>query len=115
VSYVRYAVPVSDDKVSSHFGHCRQFAFFDVNEQGKEILSKKLISSPGHEPGLLPRWLAEQDVSLVIASGMGSRARSLFQQNHVGVVIGTLESDPEKAVLSYLHGRLGTGSNICDH
>ncbi len=85
------------------------------NEERKEILRKELVPSPGHQPGLLPEWLAEQGVSVVIASGMGSRAQSLFSQNHIGVVIGVLEDDPEKAVLNYLNGTLATGENICDH
>jgi predicted Fe-Mo cluster-binding NifX family protein len=46
---------------------------------------------------------------------MGMRAQGLFQENGIQVVIGALESDPEKAVLSYLSGKLATGNNICDH
>ena len=112
---MRYAIPVSGGVVSPHFGHCEYFALIDVDEQTKEILKKELVPSPGHQPGLLPEWLAEQGVSFVIAGGMGSRAQSLFQQNRIGVIIGTLESDPEKAVLNYLNGQLATGDNICDH
>jgi ATP-binding protein involved in chromosome partitioning len=112
---MRYAVPVSGDMVSPHFGHCEQFALFDVDEQTNNILKKELVTSPGHEPGLLPEWLAEHGVSFVIAGGMGSRAQSLFQQNRIGVILGVLESDPEKAVLSHLNGQLATGDNICDH
>ena len=52
---------------------------------------------------------------MVIASGMGSRAQGLFNQNRIGVIIGALEVDPEKAVLNYLNGTLATGGNICDH
>jgi len=112
---MRFAVPVSGGTVSPHFGHCEQFALFDIDEQGKKILRKELVASPGHQPGLLPEWLAEQGVSLVIAGGMGSRAQSLFQQNRIGVVTGIMESDPERVVLSYLNGVLATGPNICDH
>jgi len=112
---MKYAVPVNGGVMSPHFGHCEQFALFDVEEQSKEIIKKELVNSPGHQPGLLPEWLSEQGVSLVIAGGMGSRAQGLFQQNGIGVVLGTLESDPEKAVLSYLKGRLATGNNVCDH
>ena len=112
---MRYAIPVSSGGLSAHFGHCEHFALIDVDEERKEILRKELVPSPGHQPGLLPEWLAEQGVSVVIAGGMGSRAQSLFNQNHIGVVIGTLESDPEKAVLNYLNGTLATGENICDH
>ena len=112
---MRYAVPVSNGMVSPHFGHCEHFALIDVDEERKEIMRKELIPSPGHQPGLLPEWLAEQGVSLVIAGGMSSRAQGLFQQNGIGVIIGAIESDPEKAVLSYLNGALATEDNICDH
>ena len=112
---MRYAVPVSDGMVSPHFGHCEYFALIDVDEQAKKVLKKELVASPGHQPGLLPEWLAEQGVAFVIAGGMGSRAQGLFQQNRIGVIIGTVESDPEKAVLSYLNGQLAVEDNICDH
>jgi predicted Fe-Mo cluster-binding NifX family protein len=112
---MKYAVPVSGGVMCSHFGHCEQFALIDVDEKNKEIIRKELVPSPGHQPGLLPPWLAEKGVAFVIAGGMGMRAQGLFQENGIQVVIGALESDPEKAVLSYLNGQLATGGNICDH
>ena len=112
---MKYAVPVSGGIMCPHFGHCEQFALFDVDEQKKEITQKEIVPSPGHQPGLLPTWLAGQGVAVVIAGGIGSRAQGLFQQNGIKVVLGALESDPAKAVQSYLGGRLDTGDNICDH
>ncbi|MCJ7655295.1 MAG: NifB/NifX family molybdenum-iron cluster-binding protein [Dehalococcoidia bacterium] len=112
---MRYAVPVTDGRLAAHFGHCQQFAIFDADEANKTIQKKEIIASPGHEPGLLPMWLAEHGVSAVIAGGMGSRAQSLFRENHIRVIIGATESDPEEAVLQYLSGTLATGDNICDH
>jgi len=112
---MRYAIPVSSGTLSPHFGHCEHFALIDVDEARKEIIRKELVPSPGHQPGLLPEWLAEQGVAFVFAGGMGSRAQSLFRQNRIGVITGIMESDPEKAVLSYLEGVLTTGDNICDH
>ena len=112
---MKYAVPVTGGMMSQHFGHCEQFALFDVDEQSKEITKKELVTSPEHQPGLLPNWLADKGVSIVIAGGMGPRAVEIFQQNGIKVVLGALESDPEKAVLSYLQGRLTIGDNVCDH
>ncbi|MBE0479989.1 MAG: NifB/NifX family molybdenum-iron cluster-binding protein [Dehalococcoidia bacterium] len=112
---MRYAIPVSGNMVSPHFGHCEHFALIDVDEQTRSILKKELLPTPGHQPGLLPEWLAQQGVSFVIAGGMGSRAQDLFQQNRIGVITGVLESDPEKAVLNHLNGQLAIGGNICDH
>lgn len=112
---MRYAVPVSGGLVSPHFGRCEQFALFDIDEEGKEVIKKEFIASPGHEPGLLPGWLAEQGVSVVIASGMGSRAQSLFSQSRIKVVVNVLESDPERAVRDYLAEKLELGDEACDH
>ena len=112
---MRYAVPVSGGAMSPHFGHCEQFAIFDVEEGKKEIINKELIPSPEHQPGLLPNWLADKGVSVIIAGGMGPRAQELFYQKNIEVVIGALESDPEKAVLSYINGALAIGDNVCDH
>jgi Uncharacterized conserved protein len=112
---MRYAVPVSNGRVAAHFGHCSHFALFDVDETTRTIVRRETIPSPGHQPGLLPAWLAEEGVSAVMASGMGSRAQNLFRENHVEVIIGTLEDDPEKVVLDYIGGILATGDNLCDH
>jgi len=112
---MRYAVPITDGKVAEHFGHCSHFAFFDIDETRNAIIRKEMVASPGHQPGLLPAWLAEEGVSAVIASGMGSRAQALFRENRIEVVTGTLGEDPEKVVLDYIRGILAIGDNICDH
>ena len=112
---MRYAIPTADGKVAAHFGHCSHFAVFDVDESTKAIVKKEVISSPGHQPGFLPAWLAEEGVSVVIASGMGSRAQALFSEHHIEVVVGVLGDEPEKAVLDYIRGELARGDNICDH
>jgi predicted Fe-Mo cluster-binding NifX family protein len=112
---MRYAIPVTEGKVAAHFGHCSHFALFDVDESTKAIVKREVIQSPGHQPGFLPAWLAEEGVSVVIASGMGSRARAIFDENHIEVVVGVLSEEPEQAVLDYIKGKLATGDNICDH
>jgi ATP-binding protein involved in chromosome partitioning len=112
---MRYAVPVSNNKLAAHFGHCEHFAFIDVDEATKSIVGSELVASPPHQPGLLPGWLAEAGVAAVIAGGMGSRAQSLFQENRIQVIIGAPEDDPEQIVLAYIQGTLATGDNVCDH
>jgi ATP-binding protein involved in chromosome partitioning len=112
---MRVAVPVTDSRVAAHFGHCSHFALFDIDEATKAIVKRELIPSPGHQPGFLPAWLAEEGVSVVIAGGMGSRAQAIFDENRIQVVVGVLSDDPEEATLDYLKGELATGDNICDH
>ena len=112
---MRYAVPIAGGRGAEHFGHCEQFALFDVDKTKKEIVKKRIIDSPAHQPGLLPVWLSEEGVSVVIAGGMGSRAQDLFRQSRIEVFVGTMETDPERAVLDYIGGKLVGGDNICDH
>ena len=112
---MKYAVPVSGGTMSPHFGHCEQFAFFEVDDDSKEIINTEYIPSPPHQPGLLPVWLAERGAGVIIAGGMGPRAVDLFQQRGINVVLGATESDPAQAVLSHLGGTLTTGENVCDH
>jgi predicted Fe-Mo cluster-binding NifX family protein len=100
--------------MSAHFGHSEQFALIDVDESSGQVTRKELLASPGHQPGFLPGWLAQQGVKVVIAGGMGPRAVELFQANGVEVVLGAMESDPEKAVLSKISGALAIGDNTCD-
>lgn len=112
---MRYAVPITDGKLAAHFGHCRHFALFDVDDMTKVITRKEIIASPGHQPGLLPAWLADEGVSVVIAGGMGSRAQALFMENRIEVVVGVHGDDPEDIVLAHTKGKLIAGDNICDH
>ena len=112
---MRYAIPVSNGRLAAHFGHCEHFALFDVDETTKAILHKELVASPGHQPGLLPVWLAEQGASVVIAGGMGSRAQALFEQNRIHVILGAMGDDPEQILLDCMRGTLTTGDNLCDH
>ena len=112
---MRYAIPVNNGLLCPHFGHCAQFALFDVDETNKKITAKTLVDSPGHAPGVLPAWLAEQGASVVIAGGMGSRAVALFDENNIRVIMGAPEINADEIIQQYLQGSLNLGDNVCDH
>jgi len=112
---MRIAVPLAQGKLSLHFGHCDQFAIFDIDDELKKVINRKDETPPAHEPGALPRWLHENNVSVIIAGGMGQRAQQLFAQNDIKVVIGASSNSAEELVSAYLQDTLETGDNICDH
>ena len=112
---MRIAIPLSNGKLSMHFGHCERFALIDVDSTKQKILKREDVEPPPHEPGLLPPWLAEQGVSMIIAGGMGLRAQGLFMQKGIQVVVGLPADTPERLVGHYLTGTLQAGENICDH
>ncbi len=112
---MRIAIPVTGGKLSAHFGHCEQFAIIDVDNDSKNIQSEELVAPPQHEPGILPRWLSELNVELIIAGGMGQRAQQLFAQNNIDVAVGAPDDELQQLVLQYLSSQLQCGPNICDH
>ncbi len=112
---MRIAIPLVDGKLSAHFGHCEKFAVLGVDAASKTIESQELLTPPPHEPGVLPAWLAEQGVSVIIAGGMGQRAQGLFTQQNIEVVVGAPTDEAEVLVSDYLAGTLQVGDNVCDH
>ena len=112
---MRIAIPITDGKLSAHFGHCQQFAVIDVDTDSKNIKNQELLLPPAHEPGALPKWLAGLQVELIIAGGMGRRAQQLFAENNINVLVGAPDKEPQEVVSQYLTGQLQCGQNICDH
>jgi predicted Fe-Mo cluster-binding NifX family protein len=112
---MKIAIPITNGVLSSHFGHCEEFALLDANGDSKSIEGSTMVKAPPHEPGLLPAWLAEKGVNLIIAGGMGQRARDLFDANSIGVVVGAPSDKAEDLVTAYLGGNLESGENACDH
>lgn len=112
---MKIAIPLAAGKLCMHFGHCEQFALIDVDIDGKNITGKTLVTPPPHEPGLLPKWLAEKGVTQIIAGGMGQRAKDLFCEREIAVVTGAMGDGPEQLVKEFLTGTLKIGVNTCDH
>lgn|SRR5690554_2867643 len=112
---MRIAVPLAGGKLATHFGHCERFALIDVDPTAKKITGSKEVNAPPHEPGLLPRWLAEQGANMIIAGGIGSRAQGLFAEQGIQVVVGAPAMTPEDLVDGYLKDQLQAGENTCAH
>jgi Mrp family chromosome partitioning ATPase/predicted Fe-Mo cluster-binding NifX family protein len=112
---MKVAIPVQAGRVSMHFGHCEEFALYEVNEDDKAILGKTMHTPPSHEPGALPRWLHELGANVIITGGMGQRAQQLFAQNGISVIVGAPAESPEEVATAYLNGTLQAGENVCDH
>lgn len=112
---MRIAIPLVQGQLSPHFGHCEEFALLDADSESKSIVAERKLTSPPHQPGLLPRWLAEQGATVIVAGGMGTRAQDLFAQNGIEVVLGAPSEDATAIAERFLSGSLETGENACDH
>lgn len=112
---MRFAIPLAEGKLTAHFGHCASFALVEVDPATRSILGRQDVDAPPHQPGLLPPWLAERGVTRVIAGGMGQRARQLFAERGIEVIVGAPADTPESLVAACLDGSLQPGKNACDH
>ena len=110
----KIAIPVDNgDVLDAHFGHCKFFYIATVND-GKVVSTEKLVPLP-HEPGVLPKWLAEKNVTDIVAGGMGQKAIELFNANKVNALVGAPKLKADELVKGFLSGSLSFTANYCDH
>ena len=109
---MRVAIPCDDNRVAQHFGRCPSYAIFDI-EKGK-IIKKEIIANPGHEPGFLPKFLAEKGVQKIICCGIGPRAVQLFESLGIEVIAG-VEGNIEEAIREFIEGKLKSDFSKCEH
>lgn len=108
----KIAVASEGTVVTGHFGHCQNFLIFTCSDS--KIESVEDVKNPGHKPGFLPNFLADQNVSVVICGGMGVHASEIFQSRGVEVVLGA-SGDSREAVEAYLSGTLHSVGIPCEH
>jgi len=107
---MKIAIANLNGNLSEHFGHCESFSVFEI-ENGK-VLRQQNLPNPEHQPGFLPRFLADQGIQTVICSGIGAGALERFQTLNIEVVSGA--SGSVVAVLTdYLAGKLKPATKVC--
>ncbi len=109
----RAAIPLARGILADRFGHCEQFALLEVCD--KNIERKELVTPPPHDPGVLPRWIGDKQVDLVIADEIGEKARKLFEKMNIRVVTGAPNLSPEELLEHYFAGKLESGVSACEH
>lgn len=109
---MKVAIAKDGDYVSEHFGHCREYAVFVIED--KNIISREDLASPGHEPGKLPPFLAGHHVTHVLAGGMGPRAVDLFCANNIEVFLG-IRGTIDQVIRDFIAGTIAPGQSSCSH
>lgn len=113
MSKIKFAIPCLNGELTEHFGHCEKFSIIDV--ENNSIVNEVFINPPVHQPGVYPKFLAEQGVKIIIAGGIGQKAKDLFAENNIQVHNGVQKGDPKTLVENYLSNELKTGDNLCNH
>ncbi|MBP7120302.1 MAG: NifB/NifX family molybdenum-iron cluster-binding protein [Methanolinea sp.] len=109
---MKVAIASDGMKVSEHFGHCRTYNLYSI--KNGVIYQREELESPGHQPGILPPFLASHQVTHVIAGGMGPRAVELFQQHGIDVILG-VSGSVDMIAQEFIAGRIVPGVSSCHH
>ena len=96
--------------VSAHFGRCPQYTIVEI-ENG-QLKNKDIILNPGHEPGLIPRFLIQKGVDCIIAGGMGKRAVNLFNEMNIDTILG-ISGEIDFVIKKHVAGTLEEGASFC--
>ncbi|MBN1398878.1 MAG: NifB/NifX family molybdenum-iron cluster-binding protein [Bacteroidetes bacterium] len=83
---MRIAISTEGDFVSAHFGRCPFFTI--VNIENGIIAKKDVVENPGHELGLIPKFLHQKGVECIVCGGMGMRAVGFFNEYGIQTIVG---------------------------
>ena len=103
---MKIAIPVEEGRLHDNFGRCRRFALLELDADNKVVLRSDNVSAPEGPSGLVPRWLREQGVGVVIAGGIGPRALGICSRCGIDVRGGAAGASVEQVVAAYLGGEL---------
>ena len=110
---MRIAIPTADGELSLHFGKSDGFAFADCNEAEATLTRLQTVEAPRHEQGVLPEWLKQQEVDVVIAGNLGGRAQARLAALQIEVVTGAPRQAPDFLVRAFLGGNLECEPQVC--
>lgn len=108
---MKVAIAVEKGVVSQHFGHCENFYIYTI--ENERIIKEEIAPNPGHKPGVLPIFLRDKGVNLIIAGGMGGGAVQLFSENKIEVITGVI-GKVEKVINEFISKDLVYTNKICD-
>lgn len=109
---MRVAIARTGNEAAQHFGYCDNFMIYDIEEN--KVIKQEVLSNPGHQPGLLPRLLKENNVDVIIAGGMGRKAKEIFQSYSIKTITG-LTGTIDDILESFLNDTLVSTNETCNH
>lgn len=111
--FKKVAIPTQDGILCDHFGHCQQFYFAEI--EGGKIVNEQFLTPPEHQPGVYPAWINEQGADVVIAAGIGGKAKDLFVKEEICIYDGGTLREPTKLVEALLSDSLKLHVGSCKH
>lgn len=110
---MRIAVTYENGEIFQHFGHCRQFKLYDV-ENGA-IVKEQYVLSGGSGHGALAGMLQNANVDALICGGIGMGAQVALADAGIQLYAG-VQGSADQAAADLVNGTLNYDPNArCDH
>ena len=110
---MRVAVTYENGQIFQHFGHCAQFALYDI-ENG-EIVSRQVVDTNDAGHGALAGFLKNAGADVLICGGIGGGAQMAMAEAGIKLYAGNSGS-ADAAVKMLISGSLLQITNAtCDH
>lgn len=107
---MRVAISTDGKYVSPHFGRCTTYTLVDV-VNGKTV-KREEVNNPGHSPGVIPRFLHDKGVNIIVCGGMGVRAAGLFDELGIKMITG-VDGSIDEVILKLEKNELKGRESLC--
>ncbi|MDD3129357.1 MAG: NifB/NifX family molybdenum-iron cluster-binding protein [Candidatus Izemoplasmatales bacterium] len=108
---MRLAIAIKDNEIAQHFGHCDYFHVHNI--ENKQVKSTETVKNPPHQKGMLPKFLKEHNVDVLITGNLGSLAVSNLEALGIQAIRG-VNGEPKEILKCYIDGTLESSDAICD-
>ena len=111
---MKIAIPTRDGRVDDHFGHCKEYTVFSV--ENKKITGSETIPSPegcGCKSNIA-FVLRQAGVNVMLADNMGDGALNVLNAQNIMVIRGC-SGNIEDVANAYLNGTLEDSGIGCQH
>jgi len=107
---MKIAVPTENGMVSAHFGRCSEFTIAEITDN--KVGEINTVPNPGHEPGQIPLFLKNMNVSAILTGGMGRRAIMIFDDMGIEYYVG-VTGNVNDVIKDFSEGKINSGESLC--
>ncbi len=111
---MKIAVLQSEGRVFPQCERTDQVAIVEVDPVSHSVQQTTFLTPPSQRVAALADWLHQEEVEVLLASGMVRHDLDLLEQKGVAVIVGVPAFRIEPVIASYLAGTLQTGANLCE-
>jgi predicted Fe-Mo cluster-binding NifX family protein len=111
---MKIAVPLTiDNQIDDHFGHCEKFGVYTISEDDKitDVATIPSVEGCGCKSNIAVT-LADNDVTVMLAGGIGNGA--IYVLNNAGIdVVRGCSGDATENIMQYIIGNLHDSGSSC--